>query len=136
MDFEEAGAAQSKLVMRESPGSNLIEVELSGKLGPKDYHQLFPDLERLIRQHGAIRLLIVLRDFHGWRLAAMWPDVNFDFRMLTHFERIALVGEKRWQEWLSHLANPFTTGEVRFFYDAPAARLWLAGNESPAEAVA
>jgi len=71
-----------------------------------------------------------MRDFHGWRLGALWQDIKFDLRHFKQIVRIALVGETKWQEWMSAICVPFTTGEIRFFHhdQLEAARGWLRGT--------
>ena len=104
-----------------------LELHLSGKLTRLDYEQFIPEIERRIQEQGKIRLLIILEDFHGWHLAALWPEIRFDVRHFNHLERIAIVGENRWQEWMATMCMPFTTGEIRFFHQdqAEAAREWI-----------
>lgn len=113
------------LVFRSS--GNLIEVELSGKLTREDYEAFLPEIERRIKECGRIRVLMRMHDFHGWRLAALWQDIKFDLHHFKHFEKIAMVGEKRWQEWMSSLCVPFTTGEIRYFHsdELETARAWI-----------
>ena len=48
-------------------------------------------------------------------------------RHYSDLDRIALVGDQRWEEWMVRLAKPFTKASVRYF-DAnteEAAWLWL-----------
>ena len=115
------------LVIHEIAGENLVEVELSGKLTREDYEKFAPELEKIIEQHGTIRLLALMRDFHGWRLGALWQDIKFDLRLFKQMQSIALVGETKWQEWLCALCVPFTTGEIRYFHhdELESARGWL-----------
>ena len=127
MKAEQVHETGQRLVMSETADDNVIEVELSGKLTREDYEQFVPEIERKIAEQGKLRLLVIMHDFHGWRLAALWQDIKFDLRHFKHFERIALVGESKWQEWMSAICVPFTTGELRYFdYDQlAAARQWV-----------
>lgn len=38
---------------------------------------------------------------------------------------MALVGNKKWEEWLAHLATPFFATEAAYFEDQDAAWAWL-----------
>jgi 1,4-alpha-glucan branching enzyme len=42
-------------------------------------------------------------------------------------ERLAAVGDRHWQQWLTELCEPFTKATIRYFdlADAAAARKWL-----------
>ncbi len=44
----------------------------------QDYAKFVPDAERLIKQFGKIRVLMVMRDFHGWDTGALWEDIKWD----------------------------------------------------------
>ena len=67
-------------------------------------------------------------DFHGWEASAVWEDVKFGMKHLADIERIAMVGEKRWQRGMAIFSKPFIKAEVRYFDHTAAAdaRQWLA----------
>ena len=47
---------------------------------------------------GQVRILILLENFSGWELGEQWGDVSFFFRHDHDIERIAVVGDPRWQD--------------------------------------
>jgi hypothetical protein len=105
----------------------ILNVRVSGKLTKEDYEQFTPELEKLIERHGKIRVLFEMYDFHGWSVAALWEDVKFDFKHFSDIERIAMVGDKAWQEGMSFFCKPFTRAEVRYFghHETDRAREWI-----------
>ena len=110
-----------------SPETNVVEVHLSGRLHADDYDQLVPQFESAIESHGKLRLLVVLGDFDGWDVAALWEDIKFDFRHFGDFEKIAIVGHSRWHQGMAVFCKPFTSASVKYFDDAQnsAASNWL-----------
>ncbi len=104
----------------------VLHVQVSGKLTRDDYSQFVPEFERLIGQHGKIRVLLEMIDFHGWEVAALWEDVKVDFKHFSDIERLAMVGDKAWEKGMSYFCKPFTTAEVRYFevQDLDQAREW------------
>ena len=94
---------------------NVIGFRLSGKLHDEDYKVFVPELEALIEREGKIRMLVQLEDFRGWDLHAAWDDIVFDIKHYDDLERIALVGEPGWNEWMVKLSKPFTASEIMFF---------------------
>jgi translation initiation factor IF-3 len=105
----------------------LLEVQLSGKIDKGDYEYFAPAVERLVKQHGKIRVLVEMRDFHGWTAGALWQDIKFDAKHFNDIERIAMVGERKWQHGMSVFCKPFTGAKLRY-YDHGAieeARAWL-----------
>ena len=117
------------LTLEETVGSNVLEVHASGKLVKQDYLLLGPEAERLINEFGNIRVLFDMSDFHGWEAKAIWEDLKFDIKHFTDIERIAMVGEKKWQKAMSNFCRPFTTAKIRYFEhsELDEARAWLAG---------
>lgn len=111
----------------EMNGGKIMEVHVSGKLVEADYCQFMPEFERLIRQHGKVRVLFDMTNFHGWDAGGLWQDIKFDAKHFSDIERVAMVGEKKWQEWMSQFCRPFTTAEIRYFEHAATdeAREWL-----------
>ncbi len=104
-----------------------IKVHVSGKLTKEDYAHFVPEVERLIEQHGKIRILFEMHDFHGWHAGALWEDVKFDLKHFNDIERLAMVGETRWQEGMSTFCRPFTTAKIKYFTHEhmDEARSWL-----------
>lgn len=94
---------------------NLVKVKIQGKLASKDYDAFVPTVEKLTREHGKIRMLVEMEDFHGWTAGALWEDIKFDAKHFNHIERLAMVGDKKWQEWTAKFCKPFTTAKVRYF---------------------
>jgi hypothetical protein len=112
----------------------ILEVRVSGKLAHRDYQRFAPEFERLVKQHGKIRVLFEMADFRGWKAAALWDDIKFDLKHFAGIERLAMVGEKKWQKGMSKFCGPFTTARIRYFgrTDAGEARAWLGGESNSA----
>jgi SpoIIAA-like len=113
--------------LEEKNGGKILEVRVSGKLTHDDYKRFVPEFEERVKQHGKIRLLFEMADFHGWDAAALWDDIRFDVKHFSDIEKLAMVGDKKWEKGMSVFCRPFTTAQVRYF-DAAAieeARRWL-----------
>jgi hypothetical protein len=129
MKADPAGTMETQppWMLRELGDKAILEVQFRDDMSRDDHQRLISELERRIEQNGKIRLLVILHEFHGWHLAAIWQDIKFDIRHFNHLERIAVVGENRWQEWMATLCMPFTTGDLRFFHQdkIEEARGWV-----------
>ncbi len=93
----------------------IIVFRLTGKLTRDDYEMFVPALESAIEEHGRIRMLVDLVDFHGWTAGALWEDIKFDAKHFNDIERVALVGESRWEKGMAMFCKPFTAAKVRYF---------------------
>ncbi len=69
-----------------------------------------------------------LTSFHGWDAGALWEDTKFAVNHFADIEKLAMVGEKRWQQGMATFCKPFTKATIRYFdhADAAEARKWLA----------
>ena len=114
--------------LNEENGGKMLAVHVSGKLAKADYEHFVPEFERLVRQHGKLRVLFDMTGFHGWEAGALWEDTKFAMQHFADIERLAMVGEKKWQEGMATFCKPFTKATIRYFdhADAAEARKWLA----------
>ncbi len=94
---------------------DLVAVSVSGHLDKHDYEQIIPVLENKIAQFGKINLYWEMVGLEGWRLDGLWKDLKFDLKHVNDFRKVAIVGDKKWEEWIATMIKPFTTAEVKFF---------------------
>ena len=115
------------VAIQERLGVKFIEVDLTDKLSREDFQSFVPEIEKQVQQHGNLRLLVRMHDFHGWTAGGLWEDLKFETKHFKDFERIAFVGEKRWEATLSSFCKPLTSAEIRYFEadQIEAARAWL-----------
>lgn len=121
------------VTLSEEASGKVLSLKLAGKLTKEDYEHFLPVVGRLIDQHGKIRLLVQMHDFHGWTMSAMWEDIKFDWKHFNHLERLALVGERKWEAGMAMFCKPFTTATVRYFDEehAEEASNWIHEGVAP-----
>ena len=102
----------------------VIGFKLSGKLTDDDYKAFIPELEKAIKESGTVRLLWSMEDFHGWELHAAWDDVKYWMKYNHAIDRIALVGDKKWEEWMTKLSKPFAKAEVKYYNHTQLHEAW------------
>lgn len=115
------------LEFHEEADGKILAIKMSGKLTKEDYKHFLPEVERLIKDHGKIRILCQMHDFHGWEMGALWEDIKFDVKHFADIERLALVGHRKWQAGMAAFCKPFTRAKVRYFdeTDASQANEWI-----------
>lgn len=94
---------------------NIVFTIADDKLTNEDYNRLIPLLQEKIRSFGTIRWYFEMKEFEGWSLSAMWRDLKFDFKNTEKLERIAMVGDKKWEKELTQLMKPFTGAAIKYF---------------------
>ena len=106
---------------------NLVAIRLSGTLDKQDYDQLIPVLESKINQFGKIDMYWEMEASAGWQPNALWQDIKFDIKHINSFRKVAIVGDKKWEDLIAKLIKPFTTAEIRYFdtQQKDAAMAWV-----------
>ena len=109
----------------------VLSIRLSGKLTHEDYkNHLIPKLESVIEQHKKVCLLVETDDFHGWEWRAAFDDFETGIKHRKEFDRIAIVGDKKWQENLCKLFSLMMVAEVQYFQnnELDTAKQWVHHN--------
>lgn len=103
------------LTLTEDAGGKIVAIKVEGKLSKEDYEHFVPKVEELIKQHGKVRIIMEMHDFHGWEMGALWQDIKFDLKHFSDIERLALVGESKWEAGMAVFCKPFTTAKIKYF---------------------
>ena len=113
----------------------VLEVRVTGKLTKEAYQKFVPAVDVQIKQYGKLRILFIMQDFHGWTPGAMWEDLKFDLKHWKDIERLAIVGDKKWEKGMAAFCKPFTKAQIRYFDVAQLAeaREWLESDVVPAK---
>lgn len=112
--------------MIESAG-NIIGFQAVGNIQKEDYAQLTTELEAALTAADSLRLLLDLAEFEGEEMKAWGADLKFGHEFRKKIEKMAIVGDKKWQKWLAALADPFYAREAQYFptTERDAAWAWL-----------
>lgn len=95
-----------------------LHVKASGKATHKDYvNTLIPSLEKEIADADShkINVLMEVADFHGWEIKAGWDDFKTGIKHRKNFNKVALVGDKKWEKVVSKFFSFFISAEVKYF---------------------
>lgn len=113
--------------LSEESGGRISVIRVVGKLVEADYRTFVPEFERLVREHGKLRVLFDMTALQGWDAGAAWDELKFDLKHFGDIERLAIVGESRLQHGMAAFFKPFTKATSRYFdqADIAGARIWL-----------
>ncbi len=113
-------------MVEELPRSSgaVLGFQMSGKLHDQDYHSFVPIIDKAVAEHGKVRLLAHFHDFHGWDAHALWDDIKFSTTHCNKVERIALVGDQKWEKWMASVCKPFTMAKIEYFDAAEIDKAW------------
>jgi hypothetical protein len=93
-----------------------VGVRAAGKLTEADYRQvLVPTIQLLLAQFLTLKAVFLMDEtFEGWSLRAVWANTVFDVKHRRDFEKIAIVGAPKWEDWCVRTAAMWLmTGELR-----------------------
>ena len=89
-----------RIIRTEGP---LVECEVGGRITHEDYEGILPDLEKVIAEHGALRCVVRMGEIEWIQPRAIMDDLTFDVRHAGDREKVALVTDTRWQEWVTRV---------------------------------
>jgi hypothetical protein len=109
--------------LSESSGP-IVGYKVVGKVTAEDYQQLNPEVQALVDQHDDVYLLLDLQEFAGEEVKAWLPDMKFGHRFHDKIKKMAIVGDKRWEKWLTALADPFYAKDAKLFHSDKIDEAW------------
>ena len=104
-----------------------LSLKAIGKLTHDDYLTITPMIESALEgvDHPKIKAIFDGTELEGWELRAAWDDFKIGLKHGSEFEKIAIYGNKRWQEISAKVGSWFMSGEVKYFENRDDALEWL-----------
>jgi hypothetical protein len=100
----------------EKTHEKVLATKISGKLSMQDYEQMFPLVEETVNKYGKICLYVELENFEGWEdPQAFWQEFKLGFKFYTDLEKVAVVGEKKWEEYGTKAVDFLNPAKIKFF---------------------
>jgi hypothetical protein len=103
-------------------------MDIVGKLTHKDYQLIIPMIDNAIKgiKQPQLNILIDALEFDGWEPLAIWDDFKFGLSHYNQFEKIAFVGNKKWEEYAIKISNWFMIGgDIIYFETIDDATQWI-----------
>jgi len=104
-----------------------LSLKATGTLSHEDYNKINPMVDAALEgiSDPKIKAFIDGSDLEGWEARAAWDDFKFGLKHGKQFEKIAIYGNKKWQEYTAKVGSWFVSGEVKYFEDVETALKWL-----------
>ncbi|GAA6206106.1 STAS/SEC14 domain-containing protein [Thalassotalea sp. SU-HH00458] len=108
-----------------------LSLKAVGKLTHEDYEIITPMIDSALSQvkDPKVDVLIDGTELQGWELRAAWDDLKLGLKHNNEFRKIAIYGNKHWQEITAKIGAWFMSGEVKYFDDVNDALSWLTLKE-------
>ncbi len=102
-----------------------LEYRLEGQLTGEDYRQGIAPVRQALNDQTQLNLLVEIIDFTGWDASAIWQEARFDLKLRDQIDKVALVGDARFEAWGGRFGRELMPVQVQFFSNLQAARDWL-----------
>ena len=104
-----------------------VEFTLLGKLTHEDYETFVPFIESAVKAlpPKSLNILVDMTRFEGWTLEAAWDDFRFGLEIREDIKKMAVVGNRKWEEIFTKITSWMIPGKARFFHDKEEALAWL-----------
>ncbi|EDK26195.1 hypothetical protein VSWAT3_06911 [Vibrionales bacterium SWAT-3] len=108
-------------------GETIIVFKAKGKLTHDDYQAMIPILKTTIKEidSSALKMMVDISTLTGWGLRAAWDDFKLGLELNSKIDKIAICGDKSWQELASKVGSWFVSGDIKSFEDHDSAIDWL-----------
>ena len=115
------------IAIKRSKKNIFIEVTMLGKLKHEDYQLFVPMIDKALKNAKGLEvdLLVDMRGFKGWELLAAWDDMKFGVKYRNAFDKMAIVGNKKWEEDSVAMMSHLMKGKSKYFKDRDKALAWL-----------
>jgi len=104
-----------------------IEIAMLGKLTHEDYKMFVPMIDKALKKAKGLEadLLVDMRKFKGWEFLAAWDDFKFGVKHRNAFDKMAIVGNRKWEEQSTAMMSHLMKGKMKFFKKREKALAWL-----------
>lgn len=104
-----------------------LSLKAVGKLTHEDYETITPMIDAALEgvKEPKVKVLIDGTEMEGWELRAAWDDFKLGLKHGSEFDKIAIYGNKNWQEITAKIGGWFISGEVQYFERYDEALAWL-----------
>ncbi len=104
-----------------------MSLKATGKLTHDDYKTITPMIDSALEgiKEPKVKVLIDGTELEGWELRAAWDDFKLGLKHGNEFDKIAIYGNKNWQEIAAKVGSWFISGEVKYFENYTDALAWL-----------
>lgn len=103
----------------------ILNVDIAHRMAPRDFRRLVAELGKEENASGPLRLVIQVHDLADD--AIQWGDSAANHSTLSVVDRIAIIGQKKWEKAMAAFCQPFPVAKVRYFLPGQSdlARKWI-----------
>ena len=102
----------------------IVGIRVEGKLSTEEYDLLNAYLEKLMQNVGPINFFCDMANFEGQNGEALWEEITDHLRHVQEYQRIAVVGNRRWLKGGPKVSVPWPKAQLKFFTPDQTDEAW------------
>jgi hypothetical protein len=104
-----------------------LSLKAQGTLTHDDYKIITPLIDSALAEVKApkVKALIDGTELLGWDVRAVWDDFKIGLKHGNEFSKVAIFGNKKWQELAAKIGSWFISGDIKYFDNESDAISWL-----------
>jgi hypothetical protein len=109
----------------ERSSGNALGYAVSGDVTKADFATVTPAMAAAMQEHGSVCLLLDVTDAGVEKLSAMSSQVDFVQQFQGKIDKMAVVGDQKWQKAAAALCDKFGASDSKFFETDDDAWTWI-----------
>ena len=110
--------------LKEGSADNILGFKILGGITKRQKKQICEVLEKKIRESGKVRLLLVVEAHEKMDAESLLFDLNFILAYSDKIERMAIIGNKVWEETWIALFGLFSHIRLQYFDRSKVKAAW------------
>jgi hypothetical protein len=100
---------------------------VQGKLTHEDYEVITPIIDSALSEVKTpkVKAFVDVTALEGLEARAVWDDFRMGLKHGNAFEKISILGNKKWPKLAAQIGSWFIAGEMQFFDNENDALSWL-----------
>src|SRR5690349_17359378 len=106
--------------------NDILTIKITGKLSAPELIGVRKTAAELLRQKDHSKLLVLIQNFEGWNKGGDWGDLSGQAELDPNVEKMAIVGDKKWEDFaLIFAGQGLRRFPIEYFDDPNKAQAWL-----------
>jgi hypothetical protein len=104
-----------------------LTLKAVGTLQHSDYEVIVPMIDSALAgvEDAKVKVFFDGTELDGWEIRAAWDDLKLGIKHGSEFKKVAIFGNKRWQEMSAKVGSWFVSGDIKYFENETEAFDWL-----------
>lgn len=94
---------------------NVLSLKVTEKITKEDVDEVVSVMDNVYEDIGKVAVILYLEDIKGYTLTGFIEDLKNAFKYNKQVEKMAIVGDKKYEEIVAHISNFIMKSEIKYF---------------------